>query len=89
MFAVEAYDVTTLVVEALAAYEGDPADTRAVRAHVVSHFDETDGYEGLARTYAWEPGGEPVAGADAIWVYEWDGEEGGFVSRGPASDYVD
>ncbi|HEV2757578.1 MAG TPA: branched-chain amino acid ABC transporter substrate-binding protein [Actinomycetota bacterium] len=88
-FAVEAYDVTTLVVEALRAYEGDPADTHAVRAHVVRYFDETNGYDGLARTYAWEDDGEPVAGGDAVWVYEWDQAEDGFVARGPVSDYLD
>ena len=89
MFAVEAYDVTTLVVEALRAYEGDPADTRAVRAHVVRYFDEANGYEGLARNYAWEGDGEPVADAGAVWVYEWEAAEGRFVARGPVSSYLD
>jgi branched-chain amino acid transport system substrate-binding protein len=88
-FAVEAYDVTTLVVEALRAYEGDPADTQAVRAHVVRYFDETNGYDGLARTYAWDDGGAPTASADAVWVYAWDEAEGDFVARGPVASYLD
>lgn len=88
-FAVEAYDVTTLVVEALRAYEGDPADTTAVRAHVVRYFDETNGYGGLAKTYSWGGDGELEARADAVWVYEWDDAEGDFVARGPVSDYLD
>ncbi len=88
-FAVEVYDVTTLVVEALRAYEGDLADTAAVRAHVVRYFDETSGYGGLAKTYSWGDDGELEARADAVWVYEWDDAEGGFVARGPVSDYLD
>lgn len=88
-FAVEAYDVTTLVVEALRAYEGDPSDTAAVRAHVVRYFDETNGYAGLAKTYSWEDDGELEPRTDAVWLYEWDDAEGGFVARGRVSDYLD
>lgn len=88
-FAVEAYDVTTLVVEALRAYEGDPADAGAVRAHVVEHFDDTQGYEGLAKTYSWNENGELERRPDAVWLYEWDPAEGAFVARGPASDLLE
>lgn len=88
-FAVEAYDVTTLVVEALRAYEGDPADTDAVRSHVVGYFDDTTGYDGLAKTYSWDEDGEPERRADAVWIYEWDQAEAAFVARGPASDYLE
>ncbi|HYO61482.1 MAG TPA: ABC transporter substrate-binding protein, partial [Actinomycetota bacterium] len=88
-FAVEAYDVTTLVVEALSTYEGAPADTRSLRAHVVAHFADTQGYEGLAKTYAWDEAGNLEARAEAVWVYEWDSAEGAFVAQGPASDFLD
>ena len=88
-FAVEAYDLTTLVAEALRAYEGDPADAGAVRAHVVDYFDATQGYDGLAKTYSWDEVGRLDRRSDSVWVYEWDLAEGAFVARGPASDFLD
>lgn len=88
-FAIEAYDVTALVFEALRAYGGDPADTGAARAHVVAHFAAAQGFDGLAKTYSWDEDGGLERRSDAVWIYEWDLAEGAFVARGPASDYVD
>ena len=88
-FGVEAYDVTSLVVEALKTYEGDPADTGAVRAHVVKHFGDAQGYDGLAKTYSWNEDGELERRSDAVWLYEWDPAKKAFVGRGPASDFLD
>ena len=88
-FAVEAYDVTTLVVEALGTYQGDPADTGAVRAHVVDYFADTQGFDGLAKTYSWDEDGNLEGRSEAVWIYEWDLGQGAFVSRGPASDFLD
>ena len=88
-FGVEAYDVTSLVVEALSAYEGDPADIDSVRAHVVGYFGATEGYDGLATTYSWDESGRQQSRSDAVWIYEWDLAEEAFVARGPASDFLD
>ena len=87
-FAADMYDVTNLVIEALRAYEGDPKDTEAVRAHVVEHFDQTEGYEGIAKSYTWNDDGEFEGGPADIWIYEWDDEAGNFVSLGPAADLI-
>lgn len=87
-FAADEFDVTNLVIEALEAYEGDPEDTDAVRKHVVDHFDRTEGYEGIAKTYSWNDDGEFEGGPSDIWIYEWDAEAGNFVSLGSASEIL-
>jgi branched-chain amino acid transport system substrate-binding protein len=87
-FAADEYDVTNLVIEALRTYEGDPEDTDAVRAHVVEHFDQTSGYQGIAKTYSWNDDGEFEGGPGDIWIYEWDGKAGNFVSLGSAEELL-
>lgn len=87
-FAADEFDVTNLVIEALRGYEGDPEDIDAVRAHVVEHFDETDGYEGIAKTYSWNGTGEFEGGPGDIWIYEWDAKTNNFVSLGPAEELL-
>ena len=88
-FAADEFDVTNLVIEALEQYEGDPSDIEAVRQHVVDHFDETDGYEGIAKTYSWNDDGEFEGGPSDIWIYEWDNKAGNFVSLGSASEILE
>lgn len=87
-FAADEYDVTNLVIEALKSYDGDPQDTEAVRAHVVEHFDQTEGYEGIAKTYSWNDAGEFEGGPSDIWIYQWDSKVGDFVSLGPAEELL-
>lgn len=87
-FAADEFDIANLVIEALREYEGDPEDIDAVRAHVVRHFDETDGYEGIAKTYSWNDEGEFEGGPGDIWIYEWDAKTNNFVSLGPAEELL-
>ena len=87
-FAADEFDVTNLVIEALHAYEGDPENIEAVRAHVVRHFDEAEGYEGVAKSYSWSDVGEFEGGPGDIWIYEWDAKAGNFVSLGPAEELL-
>ena len=88
-FAADEFDVTNLVIEALDQYEGDPADIETVRQHVVDHFDRTEGYEGIAKTYSWNDDGEFEGGPSDIWIYEWDNSVGNFVSLGSASEILE
>ena len=88
-FAADEYDVANLVIEALKMYEGEVDDIEAVRQHVVDHFDNTDGYEGVAKSYSWNDDGEFEGGPDDIWIYEWDSKAGNFVSLGPASELLE
>jgi branched-chain amino acid transport system substrate-binding protein len=87
-FAADVYDVTTMVLEGLKEYDGDVEDYTAIRAEVVSIFDNAN-YEGVAKTYSWEESGEFVGGPEDIWIYEWSNDEGNFVSLGPASDLIE
>jgi branched-chain amino acid transport system substrate-binding protein len=87
-FAADEFDVTNLVIEALEAYEGEPTDIDAVRAHVVEHFAAAEGYEGIAKSYSWNDDGEFEGGPGDIWIYEWDDKTGNFVSLGPAEDLI-
>ena len=87
-FAADEFDVTELVIQALEAYEGDAEDIDAVREHVVTHFAETEDYQGIAKTYSWNDDGEFEGGPGDIWIYEWDSKEGNFVSLGPASELI-
>ena len=87
-FAADMFDVTNLVIEALRAFEGDPEDIEAVRQHVVDHFANTDGYEGIAKSYSWNDKGEFEGGPEDIWIYEWDTKEKNFVSVGPAEELL-
>ncbi|MEA2516348.1 MAG: branched-chain amino acid transport system substrate-binding protein [Actinomycetota bacterium] len=87
-FAADEFDVTNLVIEALKAYEGDASDIEAVRAHVVSYFDEAEGYEGIAKSYSWNDDGEFEGGPGDIWIYEWDSKQGNFVSLGSAEELL-
>ena len=87
-FAADEFDVTNLVIEALGTYEGDPTDIESVRAHVVAHFDETEDYEGIAKTYSWNDDGEFEGGPGDIWIYEWDAKADNFVSLGPAEELL-
>ena len=86
-FAADVYDVTTMVIEGLKNYDGDIEDIEAVRAHVVSIFDE-GGHEGVAKSYSWEESGEFKGGPEDIWVYEWSNKDKNFISIGPASDLL-
>ena len=86
-FAADVYDVTTMVLEGLKDYDGDPTDITAVREFVVSIFDEAN-YEGVAKTYSWEDSGEFVGGPEDIWIYEWSNEAENFVSVGPAAELL-
>lgn len=87
-FAADVYDVTTMVIEGLKAYDGDVEDYAAVREYIVGIFDE-GGYEGVAKSYSWEDSGEFVGGPDDIWIYEWSNEAENFVSVGPASELIE
>lgn len=87
-FAADEFDVANLVIEALRGYEGDPEDIDAVRARVVEHFDETDDYQGIAKTYSWNDTGEFEGGPGDIWIYEWDAQTNNFVSLGPAEELL-
>ncbi len=87
-FAADVYDVTRMVIEGLKDYDGDVEDYTAIRAEVVSIFDNAN-YEGVAKTYSWEDTGEFIGGPEDIWVYEWSNEEENFVSLGPASDLIE
>ena len=87
-FAADMYDVTNLAIEALSTYEGDVEDIEAVRAHVVEFFQNADGEEGVAKSYAWEDTGEFVGGPEDIWIYEWSNEAENFVSLGPAAELL-
>ena len=87
-FAADVYDVTKMVIEGLADYEGDVEDYIAIREHVVSIFDEAN-YEGIAKTYSWDESGEFQGGPEDIWIYEWSNEEENFVSVGPAAELIE
>jgi branched-chain amino acid transport system substrate-binding protein len=87
-FAADEFDVTNLVIEALGTYEGDPADIEAVRAHVVEHFADADGYTGIAKSYSWNDDGEFEGGPGDIWIYEWDAKAANFVSLGAAEELL-
>jgi branched-chain amino acid transport system substrate-binding protein len=87
-FAADEFDVTNLVIDALGTYEGDPEDITAVREHVVRHFDQTEGYEGIAKSYSWTDEGEFEGGPRDIWIYEWDDKAKNFVSLGPAEELL-
>jgi branched-chain amino acid transport system substrate-binding protein len=87
-FAADMFDVTNLVIEALRAYDGDVEDNEAVRQHVVDHFADTEGFEGVAKSYTWSDVGEFEGGPDDIWIYEWDTKEKNFVSIGPAAELI-
>ena len=87
-FAADMYDVTNLAIEALSTYEGEVDDTEAVRAHVVEFFQNAEGEEGVAKSYAWEDTGEFQGGPEDIWIYEWSNEEENFVSLGPAAELL-
>ena len=87
-FAADMTDVTNLTIEALAAYEGDPADIAAVRQAVVDYFDSADGIEGITKAYSWNDDGEFEGGPGDVWIYEWDSKAKNFVSLGPASELI-
>ncbi|MGH2750735.1 MAG: branched-chain amino acid ABC transporter substrate-binding protein [Actinomycetota bacterium] len=86
-FAADMFDVTNIIIEALGELNGDE-DIEEVRAHVIEYFQNAEGIEGVAKSYSWEDNGEFVGGPEDIWVYEWDNDEGDFVSLGPASDLI-
>lgn len=86
-FAADMYDVTNIIIEALADLDGsEPIED--VRAAVIAHFDAAEGIQGVAKAYAWEDNGEFQGTADDIWLYKWDDEAGDFASLGPASDFI-
>ena len=88
-FAADVYDVTNLVFDALETYEGDVEDIEAVRAHVIEAFQNAEGYEGVAKQYAWDDTGEFEGGPEDIWIYEWSEKEENFVSLGPAGELLE
>lgn len=86
-FAADMYDVTNVIIEALRELDGSES-IEEVRQHVIDFFDSAEGFEGVAKAYTWDETGEFQGGPDDIWLYEWDDEEGNFVSLGPASDFI-
>lgn len=88
-FATDMYDVTSLVIDALAELNGDEP-IEDVRAAVVEFFANADGIQGVAKSYSWSDVGEFEADPlRDIWIYEWSNEAGNFVSLGPAADLVE
>ena len=85
-FAADMYDVTIFALQALESYEGDAEDIDAVRQHIVTAFQDAEGYEGVAKSYSWDDTGEFEGGPEDIWIYEWSNKEENFVSLGPASE---
>jgi hypothetical protein len=87
-FAGDMTDVTNLAIEALAAYEGDPADITAVRKAVVDYFAAADGIQGITKAYSWNDDGEFEGGPGDVWIYEWDMKAKNFLSLGPAAELL-
>jgi branched-chain amino acid transport system substrate-binding protein len=87
-FAADVYDVTKIVGQALAEYEGDAEDIEAVRAHIVEFLDASDGIEGVAKTYSWNDEGEFEGGPEDVWIYEWRDKDENFISLGPAAELL-
>jgi hypothetical protein len=82
------FDVTNIVFEALAEYDGEPDDIEAVRAHVVEYFQNAEGIEGVAKAYSWNDDGEFEGGPEDVWIYEWNAEAENFTSLGPAAELL-
>jgi branched-chain amino acid transport system substrate-binding protein len=87
-FAADMYDVTVLMIDALKELNGDEP-IEEVRQHLVDHFDNAEGLEGVAKSYTWDDTGEFEGGPDDIWVYEWSNADENFISIGPASDLLE
>ena len=86
-FAADVYDVTNLVIDTLSGLNGDEP-IEDVRAAVVDAFANADGFQGIAKAYAWNDDGEFEGGPGDVWIYEWSDKEGNFVSIGPASELI-
>ncbi len=86
-FAADVYDVTNLVIDSLSELNGDEP-IEDVRAHIVDAFANADGFQGIAKAYAWTDDGEFEGGPGDVWIYEWSDKEGNFVSIGPASELI-
>ncbi len=85
-FAADMYDVTNVAIEALKGLNGDE-DIEEVRAAVVQFFQDTEGFEGIAKAYSWDDTGEFEGGPEDIWIYENKGGE--IKSIGPAQELID
>lgn len=85
-FAVEMYDVTNLVIEALEP-SGGRGDVQDLRDAVVERFGEAQAERGISRRLEWTSTGDLVAEpALDTWIYEWQEAAGTFVSLGPVAD---
>jgi branched-chain amino acid transport system substrate-binding protein len=87
-FAVDLYDMTIFVLQALRGLDED--DTmQAARRAVIDFFADAEGLQGAAKTYTWDESGELEAEAlTDVWIYEWSEETGDFASLGPVGDLV-
>ncbi|MGH2755038.1 MAG: branched-chain amino acid ABC transporter substrate-binding protein [Actinomycetota bacterium] len=84
-FAADMYDVTNFMIDALRELNGDEP-IEEVRQHVIDHFENAEGLEGVAKTYTWDDTGEFEGGPEDIWIYEWSNADENFISIGPASE---
>jgi branched-chain amino acid transport system substrate-binding protein len=89
VYGADTYDITTLVIEALAQLDGDEP-IEEVRSHVVDYFNRLEDGDGVVKSYSWNEDGEFVADPlEAVWIYEWSEKDGDFVSLGPAKDILE